>query len=151
MEWRSLFNLFPEGVLLVKLFLGVSFLLLTIFTPLDNSLELRKADNVGVLRNSSTFISFTLSAISEDANVGHLREEEAIRQAREGLDKMNIAPSALGKAQLVSLIGRDALDSARSFEDIWGSVLGKLESFTAILDHLSAVRPIDQTFPNLKR
>ncbi|KAF7976979.1 hypothetical protein HWV62_5061 [Athelia sp. TMB] len=109
----------------------------------DNSLELWKADNVGVLQNLSTFISFTLSAISEDANVGHLREEEAIQQAREGLDKMNVAPSALGKAQLVSLIGRDALDSARSFEDIWGSVLGKLESFTAILDHLSAVRPID--------
>ncbi|KAF7975275.1 hypothetical protein HWV62_10164 [Athelia sp. TMB] len=103
------------------------------------SLELGKADSADVLQRLPTTISFTLSTISDDADVLRLHEAEAILQARGSLSQMSAAPSALGKVQTVSSMSIETLNSAKSFEDIWGSVLRKLELFTQIVDRVSVV------------
>ncbi|KAF7967198.1 hypothetical protein HWV62_35584 [Athelia sp. TMB] len=109
------------------------------------SLDLWNTGGGGVPQRLPTSLLFTLSSLSKDADVSRLREEEVIQQARSGLKQMSVAPSALSRIQRVSDVGSEVLSSAKSFEDIWGSLLGKLELFMTLLNQLSAIHPFVQT------
>ncbi|KAF7971795.1 hypothetical protein HWV62_19931 [Athelia sp. TMB] len=87
----------------------------------------------------SPFISFTLSTLSQDANTDRLRGEEAIEQGRRGLEQMSLAPLTLTKVETASSVGIETLNSAKSVENIWSSVVEKLELFATIAGRLSAV------------
>ncbi|KAF7971793.1 hypothetical protein HWV62_19927 [Athelia sp. TMB] len=102
------------------------------------SLDLWKTGSGGVSQPLPTSLLFTLSTLSNDADVSRLREEEVIQQARSGLKQMSVAPSALSKIQRASDVSSEVLSSAKSFEDIWGSLLEKLQLFTTLLNQLSA-------------
>ena len=121
-------------------FLPMSLFPLTICSHSEVSLELLTTATTDVLQRLPTSISFTLSTISEAADVYRLHEGEVILQARGSLDKMGVAPSALGKAQTVASMSIETLNSAKSLEDVWSSVLGKLELFARTADQISVVR-----------
>ncbi|KAF7975678.1 hypothetical protein HWV62_8779 [Athelia sp. TMB] len=106
---------------------------------MDISLKLQKSDYADGFEQLPTVISFTLSTISQDADVVGLRESEAILQARGSLDQMSIAPLEFGKLRMVSTMSAETLEAIKSFEDVWGSVLGKLELFASILDRASEI------------
>ncbi|KAF7979201.1 hypothetical protein HWV62_43134 [Athelia sp. TMB] len=113
------------------------------------SFELWKVDNAGVLRPLPTSISFELSSISQGADVADIQQEDVLLQARRGLNQMDFTPSTLRKIQMASGMSIEPEESAKSFVDVWGSVLEKLELFAKIIDRVSKVRLFDQMLPHL--
>lgn len=99
------------------------------------------ADSRGVLRKLPTSkIVFTMSALSQSANVEQLRVDEAISQAREGLAEMREASSSVIKiAETGPGMVNQAVASVQSFSDTWNSVISKLELFTQLTDAIAEV------------
>ncbi|KAF7967335.1 hypothetical protein HWV62_34697 [Athelia sp. TMB] len=101
------------------------------------TLELCTAANVSVPPRLATTVSFTLSALSGDANVDHMHKDEALLRAREGLKEMSVASSAVEKVNTISGAGTEAFNTAKSFMDVWSSVLDKLELFMRVAGQMS--------------
>ncbi|KZP17827.1 WD40 repeat-like protein [Athelia psychrophila] len=101
------------------------------------SRELRKDLEVP----SDVRITFSISALPKDADINQLR----LAQARKRLGEMKGAPSTVEQAEAVAGMAGQAADTARSFGDIWSSVLANLELFTEITDKLAEVHPYAQT------
>lgn len=117
--------------------------------PLDTSLALWNGNRTSTPPPLlSPFIAFTLSTLSQDANTDRLRGEEAIEQGRRGLEKMSLAPLALTKVEAASSVGIETLNSAKSVEDIWSSVVEKLELFATVAGRLSAVSMLSTLVPS---
>ncbi|KAF7971363.1 hypothetical protein HWV62_21314 [Athelia sp. TMB] len=101
------------------------------------TLELCTAADVSVAPRLATTVSFTLSALSGDANVDHMHKDEALLRAREGLKEMGVASSAVEKVNTISGAGTEAFNTAKSFMDVWSSVLDKLELFMRVAGQMS--------------
>ncbi|KZP10859.1 WD40 repeat-like protein [Athelia psychrophila] len=108
------------------------------------SRELRKADsNVPSPAN----ITFSISALSHDADIIDLRTEEVLPQARHALSEMKSVPSALETTEAVAGMVAQAADTAKSFGDVWSSLIKTLTIVTEITDKLAEVR---SSFSDLK-
>ncbi|KZP17859.1 WD40 repeat-like protein [Athelia psychrophila] len=108
--------------------------------PSEVSRELRKDPDVPLLVS----VTFSISTPPTGANFSHLRAEEGLPQDRKGLSEMNGAPSALGKTEAVAGMAVQAADTARSFDDVWSSLVKTLTIFAEITDKLAGVHPYAQ-------
>ncbi|KZP17833.1 WD40 repeat-like protein [Athelia psychrophila] len=105
------------------------------------SRELRKDPNVPL----PVSVTFSISNLSKDADVNRLRAEEALPQAHIGLSEMKGAPSAVEKTEALAGMAVQAADTARSFGDVWSSLIKTLTIVTEITDKLAEVHPYAQT------
>lgn len=106
---------------------------------LDISSELWKDDAGGALEKLPTKITFSLLNLVPDADVGRLGEEEALSQAKEGLNQMT-SPSIVETILQVDELAAQAADDVESFGRTWDSVLNKLAIFTKMTEVISEVR-----------
>ncbi|KAF7971296.1 hypothetical protein HWV62_21452 [Athelia sp. TMB] len=90
-----------------------------------------------------------LSPLSQDADVAKIQQGEVLLQARGGLKQMNVTSSTLRSLPTLSSLSIESLESAKSFADIWGSVLGKLELFEKVVDRVSEVSLFGHMLPSL--
>ncbi|KAF7971790.1 hypothetical protein HWV62_19921 [Athelia sp. TMB] len=105
-------------------------------------LKLQNTDKAG---GSQPVISFTLSSVSQDADIARIQQAEASIQARIGVDRLKGLSTTLGAVKTASSISNATLDSAQNFVDVWGSVVDKLELFAKVADGLSEIHPYVQT------
>ncbi|KZP04636.1 hypothetical protein FIBSPDRAFT_967959 [Athelia psychrophila] len=113
-------------------------------TSSDIRCELWKAGAGGASEKLPTAITFSLANLAQNADVGRLGEEDALSQARGGLDLMTSA-SGVGAVTQAGDIAAQAVDVAESLGSIWESVLNKLEIFTEITKVIAEVHPYAQT------
>lgn len=106
---------------------------------LDISCELWKAGAGGALEKLPTTVTFSFLNLAQDADVGRLAEEEALSQAKEGLDQM-ASPSVVEAILRVDELAAQAVDDVESFGRIWDSVLNKLAIFTKMTEVISEVK-----------
>ncbi|KAF7979229.1 hypothetical protein HWV62_43190 [Athelia sp. TMB] len=74
------------------------------------------------------------------SNIDQLRREEALAQARQGIDGTQTAPSVTKRLDQAISASSDAADALRSFADTWGALLQKIELFVQVADQLAEVR-----------
>lgn len=111
---------------------------------LSVSRELWKADSRGVMRKlPNSTISFRLSVLSQEVDVGQLRAAQAISQAEGSLGQMGDAPPAVSRTakatEGMAGIVDQAADGVQSLSDTWDSLLSKIEIFVKLTDTVSEV------------